>query len=402
MNSHDRTNELFTKYLNGSCSPSEWEELLALVSGIDQTDAESLTEPLLRLWEQARNKELPSRAHLIDRDKMYAVITSEDSGPVTEMETRLRRIKWRQIAAAAIIAGLLVTTGIFYLNRDKERQLADQPALILPEKVKPGMDKAVLTLANGQQIILDSSATGAISKQGNTTIINVNGKLAYKAGKEGNGSTTEISYNTVATARANQYQLVLPDGSKVWLNALSSIHFPTAFTGKDRTVEITGEAYFEIAKETNKPFHVQVGHSNIAVLGTHFNVNAYADEAAITTSLLEGSVKITSAGKSGMLVPGQEASIRPNGDLKIAAGNVELAVAWKNGYFQFDQAQLAVIMRQIGRWYDLDIKYAGAAAPDQIFKGKLQRSLPLSGILNLLQKGDIHFKVEGKVLTVAE
>jgi transmembrane sensor len=407
MNIQKRANELFAQYLNGNCSPAEWEELLVLIAGIGENETEILTEPLFHLWERAHNKELRSTAHLIDREKMFAAIIQE-YGRQAETERPMRRIKWRRIAAAAAIVGLLIISGMLYMKRDRNQQIINTTAFISPERVKPGIDKAVLILANGQQIILDSSATGAISKQGNTTVINFNGKLAYEASKSGSNAATEISYNTVTTARANQYQLVLPDGSKVWLNALSSIRFPIAFTGKDRTVEITGETYFEVAPlysskgdGSKVPFHVKVAGSDIEVLGTHFNVNAYKDENLVKTSLLEGSVKVSRANKSGKLVPGQEASIPPDGEIKIAAGDVELAVAWKNGYFQFDQASLRVIMRQIGRWYNLDIKYAGAV-PDRVFKGKIQRSLPLSGILNLLQEGDIHFKVEGKVLTVME
>jgi ferric-dicitrate binding protein FerR (iron transport regulator) len=408
MNTNQRLNALFNKYLDGTCSPAEWEEFLALVYGIEDNDALSLSGPLFSLWEAARNGQLPSGAHLIDQEKMYAAITGIPDGAaagmgvlVDEKQTPVRRLAaWRLITAAAI-AGAIILAGVHYAQKRQGQGDRIPPLAIAPDRAKPGINKAVLILGNGQRIVLDSAATGAISRQGNTLVLNFNGKLAYETGNDAKTGAVEPAYNTVITERANQYQLTLPDGSSVWLNAASSIRFPIAFTGKDRTVEITGEAYFEIKKNAAQPFHVKVKDMDLQVLGTHFNVNAYRDEATIKTSLLEGSVKITDEGITGMLAPGQEADITGKGELKIAQGNVELATAWKNGYFQFDQASLALILRQIGRWYDLDIRYEGTV-PDRVFSGKLQRSLPLSAILHLLQKGDIHFKTEGRTLTVKE
>ncbi len=434
-----RINELFSKYLSGNCTPAEWEELLVLVSGIEENDATTLEGPLLGLWESARDKTLPSTAHLVDREKMYAAITrpeaiihSEKLTPEADIqeadtpeadtpeadipeadipdnslhpETTLpvRHLITRRFAAAAAIIAVLITGWIYWAHYKKEDPTALNKT---PDtnQIRPGIDKAVLTLASGKQIILDSAGNGAISQQGNTTIINYKGRLSYEPAKEDPPSPAEISYNTVTTARANQYQLVLPDGSKVWLNAVSSIRFPTAFAGRERTIEMTGEAYFEIAQNASKPFYVKVNGIQVEVLGTHFNINAYTDEAELKTSLLEGSVRIVTpgtSGASGILKPGEEASFAANTPLKITTGNVDLAVAWKNGYFQFDKAPLPVIMRQIGRWYDLDIHYEGTV-PDRVFKGKLQRALPLSGILHLLQKGGVHFRLESKALTVTQ
>lgn len=394
MTVQERTNQLFEKYLAGTCTPSEWEELLALVANIDESDAQTLTEPLYQLWLKAGRNELADQAPPFDKEKLYKAVTES----VDEQPAPVRRLRWWRVAAAAVFIGMVITAGLLFFNRDSQPskpEIADGSDAA--EKVKPGTDKAVLTLSNGQQIILDSSATGTISQQGNVKVINLNGQLAYEGEK--NGATAEMLYNTVTTANANQYQLVLRDGTKVWLNAASSVRFPTDFIGSTRMVEITGEAYFEIAHDKAKPFHVKVNGTDIEVLGTRFNVNAYTDEASIKTSLLEGSVKITTGNKSNMLAPGQEANVTSSGDLSIRSGNVDMSVAWVKGYFQFDQAPLPVIMRQIGRWYDLDIKYEGAV-PDRIFKGKIQRSLPLSSILNLLRKGDIQFRVEGKTLVI--
>lgn len=400
MRIQQRVHELFAKYLAGDCSRAEWEELLVLVSGMDEQDTETLSGPLLRLWEQARDGDLPSTAHLVDRTRMYAAITRDtgETANVPVIPVRRIRISWGRLAAAVVL-GMIVTGGFYFFHHPTARVIPNWS--VAADQVKPGMDKAVLILSGGRQIILDSTARGVLSRQGNTTVINLNGKLSYQEARGGPTAPGAPVYNTVATARANQYELVLPDGTAVWLNAVSSIRFPTAFTGRDRTVELTGEAYFEVAKDPSRPFFVKVNGAVVDVLGTHFNINAYADETELKTSLLEGSVKVSSGGKSSVLTAGQEASIRPNGELIAEMGNVELAVAWKNGYFQFDRAPLPVIMRQIGRWYDLDIRYEGPV-PDREFKGKLQRSLPLSGILHLLQKGDIHFRLEGKALTVMQ
>ncbi len=397
MNIQQRIDELFDKYISGECSPREWEELMILVSGIKEEDTETLTAPLQRLWEQAGKGTLPVTPPILNSEQLYAAIMRQDADkPALPTETPVRRINWGRMMAAALLAGVIVTAGILLFVKNRRQQPG--LAVVLPEQVKPGTSKATLTLASGQHIVLDSAATGVISQQGNIRVINFNGRLAYERTGKPNGI---VAYNTVATGRANQYQLDLPDGSKVWLNAASSVRFPAAFNGNDRTVEMTGEAYFEVAPDPARPFYVKTRNAAIEVLGTNFNINAYSDEEVVKTSLLEGAVRVTSKDKTGVLQPGQEASVPAAGQLTIARGDVTLAVAWKSGYFQFDKAPLPVIMRQIGRWYDLDIKYAGAI-PDKQFKGKIQRSLPLSGILSLLQQDDIHFKLEGRVLTVME
>ncbi|RXK85478.1 FecR family protein [Filimonas effusa] len=393
MTPQERAHQLFEKYLAGTCTPGEWDELLALVGTLDENDGEMLTEPLYQVWLKTGKNERHSQVPPFNQEQLYQSIIKSGK---EDSNTPVRRIKWWRIAAA-LIASLLVTAALLYYNYNSHPASHTMADTAPENKIKPGVNQAVLTLSNGRQIILDSTATGTISKQGNITVINLNGQLAYKA--ETGSTAIETVYNTVTTAKANQYQLVLRDGTRVWLNASSSIRFPTEFTGAIRTVEITGEAYFEVAAMPSQPFHVKTNGVDIEVLGTHFNVNAYADEAAIRTSLLEGAVKITAGNKSNLLAPGQEANVLPSGETAVRTGNVALAVAWVNGYFQFDQAPLPVIMRQVGRWYDLDIKYEGQV-PDRVFKGKIQRSLPLSGILNLLRKGDIQIRLEGKTLII--
>jgi ferric-dicitrate binding protein FerR (iron transport regulator) len=191
----------------------------------------------------------------------------------------------------------------------------------------------------------------------------------------------------------------LSDGTRVWLNAASSIRFPVVFTGNNRSVTLNGEAYFEVAKNAQKPFVVTVGNTTVTVLGTHFNINAYPDEGSMKTTLLEGSVQVTEGTHSVLVQPGEQALEDDNGRLTAVPANTALAVAWRNGYFQFEEADLKAVLRQIGRWYDLDIVYEGPVT-DHLYAGKLERSVPLSAILLFLSSGNIHYRLEGKRLVI--
>jgi ferric-dicitrate binding protein FerR (iron transport regulator) len=257
--------------------------------------------------------------------------------------------------------------------------------------------------------VLDSLQNGVISRQGNMNIVKKDGQLAYSAAPGDAKTPTGITgYNTVATPRGGQYQLVLPDGSKVWLNAASSIRYPTVFNGTERQVDITGEAYFEVASlhmgngDKKMPFIVNANGTKVQVLGTHFNVMAYDDEGSIKTTLLEGSVKITQGAQSSLLTPGHQAQVnRASGHLSESEVNTDLAVAWKDGYFYFDRDDIKTIMRQVARWYSLDIAYEGKVSED-LFSGKIERRLPLSGILHLLERGNIHYRIEMNTLTIVQ
>ena len=264
--------------------------------------------------------------------------------------------------------------------------------------VAPGGNKAVLTLANGRQIFLDSAHTGMLAQQGNAQIVKTDsGRLEYTIVQ---GKPAGIVYNTLMTPRGGQFKLRLPDGTDVWLNSASSIRYPTAFAEGERKVEITGEAYFEVAGDKAKPFQVKVGDMNVLVMGTHFNINAYADEGAVATTLLEGSVKVSSGNKSATLKPGQQAVAASELTI-VNNANVEQIMAWKNGYFSFNQADLRTVLRMLERWYDIDVKY-----PDNIpvrhFTGELSRDLTLSQVISVLGEMDVKFKIEGKTLTVMQ
>jgi ferric-dicitrate binding protein FerR (iron transport regulator) len=322
------------------------------------------------------------------------------------------------MTAAAV---LLLLVGLFRLWRSyRSDQAAPAPVVV----VAPGGNRAVLTLAGGQKILLDSAATGVLAEQGNTHVQKLgDGKLAYEAGGEadeaggrgGNGGggtkggnsggAAAPLYNTLTTPRGGQYQLTLPDGTKVWLNAASSLTYPTAFTGSSRTVEMTGEAYFEVVHDSRKPFKVEVGGQTIEDIGTQFNVNAYTDEPAQVTTLLEGAVKVG----GHLLRPGEKATVtgatgrgatgtgstatRTGGVIEVTKGDPEGAVAWKNGLFDFTDAGLQTVMRQLSRWYNVDVTYEGTIPPRQ-FTGMIGRSLTLDQVLKGLAKERVHYQIE--------
>ena len=313
----------------------------------------------------------------------------------------LNRSGWRKLAVAALvllIAGKVVLLFLPTAPAKLPSAGTSQPVSYTHD-LPPGRNNAILTLADGHTITLDSAANGGLAQQGNTKVIKLNGQIAYT--KTGNAKADDaMLFNTISTARGNQYQLVLSDGTKVWLNAASSLRFPTSFKGKDRRVEVTGEAYFEIAKNPSIPFKVQAGNGEIDVLGTHFNVNAYADEPSVKTTLLEGAVAVKKATALQMLIPGQQAEFSPQGAITLS-DNVDVIreTAWKDGFFWFNNTDIHALMRQVSRWYDVDVEFQGNIT-DEGFTGKVPRSLPLSKLLNILEQFELHFKIEGKKIIV--
>lgn len=295
--------------------------------------------------------------------------------------------KWGWAAAVIIAAGV----GIYFFNTSQKPQQQQQ---VTAKDIAPGKNGAILTLADGSTIVLDSMANGVIAQQGNAEIRLEDGSILYDVQKADNVSA---AYNTMSTPKGRQYQLILPDGTKVWLNAASSLTYPTAFTGKERQVRVTGEAYFEVAKNKGKPFLVDVaGRSTVEVLGTHFNINAYNDEQVIKTTLLEGKVKVSGTSEQAPVVlkPGEQAVDAPHAPLAIdRSPNLKQVIAWKNGLFAFDEADLGTVMRQLARWYDVEVKYEGVI-PKGLFSGEIDQSLTLSQVLKGLAKTRIDFRIE--------
>jgi len=270
--------------------------------------------------------------------------------------------------------------------------------------IQPGANKAILTLANGQQIILNNAQKGTIGQQGNIRVIKLDsGQLAY-ASPTVESPADQLAkgplYNTISTPRGGQYQVTLADGTKVWLNAESSIRFPTAFAGKNREVELTGEAYFEVKADKSKPFVVKAGQTETRVLGTNFNIMAYSDEGAVKTTLLDGAVSMALGTQSTLLQPGEQGQYDAGrGNMTTRMVNTRAVVAWKDGYYFFDRTPVQNVMRQIARWYDVTIVYQGAAPKDEIV-GKLPRTADVKDVLHIMELIGIHFKIEGKTIVV--
>lgn len=343
-----------------------------------------------------------TEAQLEERIKTRILHTLSD-----EIQPAGARFRWQAPMVAAAVL-LLLSVGLYFLlpYRFQEQppvSLAAQPV----NDIAPGGNRAVLTLADGSTVVLDSASNGTISQQGNIRVEKLNnGLLAYTVNGKKITENDEAFYNTITTPRGGQYQITLADGTLVWLNAASSIRFPVVFTGTERKVSITGEAYFEVTKNAAMPFKVTAAASEIEVLGTHFNVNAYKDEAFIKTTLLEGSVKVSatilSANRSPVLLkPGQQSAISKAGSISVQNdADIEEAIAWKNGRFQFRSADLNSILRQISRWYDVDVVYNGKV--DLHFTGQLARNENVSNVFKKLAlTGEVNFRIDGKKIIVS-
>jgi ferric-dicitrate binding protein FerR (iron transport regulator) len=297
----------------------------------------------------------------------------------------LRPARWW--AAAAVLV-LLAAGGMYYLRESPKSST-------ITAGIMPGSNKATLTLADGSVVNLDSTGTGMFLKQGHTKVEKTaSGEVVYKSDK---ATETTVSYNVLRTPRGGQFKVILPDGTAVWLNAASSIRYPVAFTAKERTVSITGEAYFEIAPDAAKPFSVSVNDMKVTVLGTHFNINAYTDEHTINTTLLEGAVLVQTGSGSRRLAPGQQARVKPGSNEieYLKQTNVNSAIAWKNGYFSFNDEDIPTVMRQLARWYNIEVTYTDKS-PEGTFTGEIGRTLTQDQLFKILSRAGIHFKIEGE------
>ncbi len=306
----------------------------------------------------------------------------------------LRRARW--FVAAAI---LFAVAGIYLLLNRRSQPAANVPKTSLVQDVPaPAQARAVITLADGRQVVLDSSGAGTLALQGGMHIIKqANGQIAYSGEAV---RTAKTAYNTLTVPRGSRVvQLGLADGTKVWLNSGSSLRYPAAFTGNQRVVDVTGEAYFEIARDPASPFIVRKDSLDVQVLGTHFNINAYSDEKGVRVTLLEGGVKVMAAGAGRVLQPGQQALVNHN--IQVLTGiDTSGVMAWKNGLFQFgDATDITAVMRQLSRWYDVEVEYEGGAT--RHIGGTISRNVNISRVLAMLEMTDaVHFRVEGKKVIV--
>lgn len=378
------TKELFlvilTNYLDGNATKEE-EDFLHAYYNFFMADVD-----VIALLDEKQKDRLKSSMKLNIDDFIDSEIK-----PVKKINI------WPRIAVAASITLALSFGGYLLLHQPKPQQIVH----IQHNDIAPIGNKATLTLSSGQQIVLDSKHNGQLAQQKNMVISQANnGIVTYSANQQNNPKDNSPIYNTMTTG-GGQYSLQLSDGTKVWLNSASSITYPVAFTGKDRKVEVTGEVYFEVAHNKAKPFSVTTHGQTIQVLGTHFNINAYDDEAQMRTTLLEGSIKISKADQATLLTPGQQAQIRfDSNNIKINSGaDVEQAIAWKNGLFSYDQTDLREVMRQLARAYEVKIEYEGKIPP-RTFTGKIHRNISASEALDILKFTRINFRLEDKKIIV--
>ncbi len=386
---------LIEKYQKGQLTTTEKQTLDEWYHSFEDTMAEVNTSEEL------------SELQLYERIKNRLLVTIDINKEAEPGKTSKRKTYLAVAAAVAFLA--LLSTGAYYLlfsnSQAKELVKQDKQVQKVIAPIIPGGNKAILTLADGSTVVLDSTDNGTISEQGNIKVKKLkNGVLAYEINGKFITENDELFYNTISTPRGGQYQVTLSDGTNVWLNAASSIRFPVVFVGKERKVEITGEAYMEVAKNKEKPFKVKAGSSEIEVLGTHFNVNAYDDEASIKTTLLEGAVKI-SAGENNQAIkylkPGQQSSVNKNGNVAVMNNaDIEEAVAWKNGLFIFKSTDVKTIMRQISRWYNVDVEYKGNV--NLHFTGQLTRNEDVKEVFEKIALTDeVHFKIDGRRIIVS-
>ena len=389
-----RIPELARKWREGTLTPEEKEEFDRWYEAFDDTQMPEL------------QGEMPEALG----ERMYAAILEKGG-------MRERRIVpvLRYWAVAAAVLLLVCGLTLVYVGR------TPRPSVVVNERpaadtvIVPGGNKAVLTLANGRRVILDSARNGLLAMQGTMGVVKRDiGAISYErdgntdgsgvgAGKDGPASA--LLYNTVATPRGGQYFVTLPDGTRVWLNAASSIRFPTTFTGGERRVEISGEAYLEVAADKAKPFKVAVDYSSarkqmeVEVLGTQFNVMAYEDEGIVKTTLLQGAVRLVHGAEAKVLRPGEQGQLKDGVLQLMSDADTSAVVAWKNGQTLFASEDLTAIMRKVSRWYDVDIEYRGEL-PKRTFTGGISRKAEISQLFKILELNHIHFIAEGRKITI--
>jgi len=389
MKDNERASYLFNRFYEKMITDNEKKELFLLLNKFSDED-------LSELMAQAFNK-LDKNALVPDDAKANEEINKilkgrSSGGGVIYL--------WTKIAIAASIT-LFLSFGIYlYLNKDV-KNVSQTVKNKVPADILPGTNKAILTLSNGATIVLDTAKDGVLANQGNITVHKTKDNQLIYSAKPNNSGRYDAEINKISTPRGGQYQVVLPDGSRAWLNASSSISFPVAFDSDKREVDISGEVYFEVAK-MHIPFIVKYDKGLVQVLGTHFNIMAYNNEAATEVTLLEGSVKVLSRNANNILKPGQQARLADVGEIKIADNvDVNAVTAWKSGVFLFKNTEIETVMRQISRWYNVDVKYEGKVPHVQI-TGKISRNVNASEILSMLSYTGIHFKIEEKSIIITQ
>lgn len=382
MKNKHQAETLLLKYKNGTC-----------------TDQERAIVESWHLKTLSESDFMPDEAEMLRAEKaIWKALPIHQEQYAAQQKPKIFPLWLKYTSAAAVV--LVISIGSYFLLNPEAKETKNTESIAKRYKndVKPGGNKAVLTLADGRKVVLDDAETGILAKEGEASIKkSAEGSLVYQ-----NNNTlgkTAVT-NKLDIPAGGQYRLTLPDGTKVWLNSSSSLTYPTAFTGSKRKVSLSGEAYFEVAKDKHHPFIVETSKQTTEVLGTHFNINAYPTETKTKTTLLEGSVKVIYQSKDYLLKPGQQAAIGTT--LSIAQVNTEEVIDWKNGVFNFNDKDLRSIMHLLERWYDIEVVYEGAVK-NIGFGAEISRKKSLAQVLTVLEKtGDVKFKIQGRRVTVME
>ncbi len=387
-----RLEYLLNQYASGYISPAEEFELFELIDKIDNSKTESVLTKILEQTEPVQDRKRRQRL-------LKSIIESPELSAERPAAKYISLFSWKRIAVAASVVFVIGLGGYFIFHNTAERRNESADNTISLKDVQPPVaNRAMIQLANGQNIFLDSASNGKLMQLGGVAIVKLaGGKIAYR------GSSNEMEYNTLVNPKGSKViDITLADGSKVWLNAGSSVTYPVAFAAQERKVSVTGEAYFEVNHDASKPFIVNTKDVNIQVLGTDFNVNTYDDETDIKVTLLQGSVKVSRENNSLLIKPGQQAVIHRSGDLSLKKDiGTEEITAWKNGRFIFNGTGIESIMKQVSKWYDVEVVYNGKISKET-FSGVLNRNGNLSQIIPLLKAGGVKCKIEDKKITVSE
>jgi ferric-dicitrate binding protein FerR (iron transport regulator) len=398
-----RSKYLLQRYLDKTATPAEIDELMAWIEA--ETDPEILRTLVDRAWDDfpqvrgilTEEESEQMLRHVLDRD------AKDMPAPRLKGVIRTRRfLKAAAVLAVLIASGIVIKTQVF--------RTKDTGDVSSTQQIVPGRYQATLTLSNGTTLVLDSNVqNGVLLSQGGSQIIKLDsGELVYRPhGRESSGKAGKQLYNTLSTPRSGQYRVTLPDGTKAWLNASSSIRYPIAFQGAERRVVIQGEAYFEVNKDGTRPFVVEIRSQggremgSVMVLGTDFDVNAYMDESTVKTTLLDGAIRVDNGEVRRLLKPGDQATIPGNGDgISVTRVKASDVIAWKDGFFRFRGEDINVIMKEVARWYDVEVIYEQNEVPVGRYSGVISRNTPLAEVLKILETGGFRFTVKGRQIRV--